>query len=230
MLKEILTAVAEYLDSFKFSLISFSLNQDIVDTQPFIWRKFKVNPRYTYIIDLMQPIEEILKNMSAERRNEIRKALRDGIKVEKVNELGIIKNLVGKTYKRQGENIPYEMFLDKILFEFADETNSFAFVSFLNEQPIAGVFCVHDKEIAYLLVSGYDHGAKHRGAGALATLEAIKYSKEKGLKLFDFEGSMVPQIEFFYREFGGEPTPVFRVSKANILLEFILKFVKREIF
>jgi hypothetical protein len=229
-LKEILTAVAEYLDSFKFSLICLSLNRDIIDTQPFIWRKFKVNPRYTYIIDLTQPWDEILKNMSKERRKKISKALRDGIKVEKVCELDIIKNLAGKTYKKQGKSIPYEMFLNKILFEFADETNSFAFVSFLDERPIAGIFCVHDKEIAYFLVSGYDYEINHPGAGALAHLEAIKYAKEIGLKYLDFEGSMVPQIEFFFREFGGDLVPVFRVSKANILLEFILKFIKREIF
>ena len=42
--------------------------------------------------------------------------------------------------------------------------------------------------------------------------KAIKFSKEElGLAEFDFEGSMVPQIEQFFRKFGGILTPYYSV-------------------
>jgi len=46
--------------------------------QPFFWEGFKVVPNYTYHIDLSQSIEEIQKAYATERRNDIKKALKDG--------------------------------------------------------------------------------------------------------------------------------------------------------
>ena len=228
--KKILSALAEHLLRVNSSLISFTLNPGIIDTQPFIWSKFKVNPRYTYILDLTMDINEIQKNMSSERRNEIRNAIKDGLIVRRIDEPGIIKGLIKKTFARQNKALPHEKYLDKILFDFATPDNSFLFACFCDDKPTSGVFVVHDKHSAYLLLSGYDSETKHRGAGTYTLFEAIKYAQQLGLRYFDFEGSMVPNIEFFYRGFGGKLTPVFRISRATLILELFLKFFRREIF
>jgi hypothetical protein len=52
-----------------------------------------------------------------------------------------------------------------------------------------------------------------------------------GIKYFDFEGSMLPQIEIFFRGFGGQLVPYYnRINKAKLPLEILLKFYKRELF
>jgi len=229
MWKKVLSLMADFIESLSHSVISISLNKNIGDTQPFIWKKFKVIPGYTYLLDLSKSTEDIWKGMSVEKRNDMNKATRDGLIVKQVNNFEIVKSLILKTFSRQEVTI-HKYYLEKILFKFANDSNSFAFTTFKDDNPIAASFCVYDKHTAYYLLGGYDHKRKHHGAGALATWEAIKYAQKSGLKYFDFEGSMVPQIERYFRGFGGRLTPYYRINKAKLPLEMLLKFFKRELF
>ena len=227
--KKTVASIAGFIEELPYSVISVSLNKNIIDAQPFIWSKFKVIPRYTYILELGKSMEDIRKEMSNARRNDMNKAIKDGLAVRLVNDLNLVKSLVLKTYSRQ-EMAANEYYLDKVLFEFANKDNSFGFVTVRDGNPIAASFCVYDKDTAYYLLGGYDHKSKHHGAGALAIWEAIKYAKDLGLKHFDFEGSMVPEIERYFRGFGGQLTPLYRVNKAKLPLEILLKFFKRDLF
>ena len=56
------------------------------------------------------------------------------------------------------------------------------------------------------------------------------YAKGKGLKAFDFEGSMLPEVEKFFRGFGGDLIPYYTINKAFLPVEMALKFMKRELF
>lgn len=227
--KKVLSLMADHLESLPYAIISVSLGRNIVDTQPFRWRKFKVIPGYTYILDLSNSVKDIEMDMSAERRNDISKAMRDGLTTKLVDDYSIVKSLVLKTFSRQ-EIVANEYYLNKILFEFANSGNAFATVAFKDDNPISASFCVYDNNTAYYLLGGYDSENKHHGAGPLAVWEAIKHTKELGLKQFDFEGSMVPKIETYFREFGGRLTPYYGINKAKLPLEILLKFFKRELF
>jgi len=227
--REGLILLADYVNRLPYAIVSFFLNKNIIDTLPFVWGKFKVVPHYTYVINLGTSTENIFKNMSKERRNDLNKAIKDELVVERINDFSLIKYMILKTFSRQKKTIN-QFYLDKILFHFANSNNSFAFAVTRNSKPIAASFCLYDKHSAYYLLGGYDKENKHHGASALSLWEAIKYAKELGLQDFDFAGSMVPQIERFFRDFGGELTPYYRINKAKLPLEIILKFFKREIF
>lgn len=227
--KKALALMAESIESLSADIISISLNKNIVDTQPFIWKKFKVIVRYTYVLDLRKSIEDIQSEMSAKRRNDIKKAIKDKLAVKQSCDLEIVKSLILKTFSRQQMKAD-RYHLDKVLFEFANKDNSFSFVTFVDDNPIATAFCIYDKDTAYYILGGYDYKGKHHGAGALTIWESIKYAKGLGLKYFDFEGSIVPQIERYFRGFGGQLTPLYRINKAKLPLEILLKFFKRELF
>jgi hypothetical protein len=55
----------------------------------------------------------------------------------------------------------------------------------------------------YLLVSAVDKRLQQTGAIAFLIWDALKFARQKGLKIFDFEGSMNKGIEEFFRCFGG---------------------------
>jgi len=76
----------------------------------------------------------------------------------------------------------------------------------------------------------YTDNNKHSGAGSATLWECIKKAKSLGLEKFDFEGSMNPKIEHYFRGFGGNLVPYFTVNKANIFIELALTFIKREYF
>jgi lipid II:glycine glycyltransferase (peptidoglycan interpeptide bridge formation enzyme) len=227
--KSVLSLMAEFIDNLKYSVVSVSLSRDVIDMQPFIWRKYKVIPNYTYIIDLGKSAEEIWGGMSGERRKNVNKGLKDSLTVEKTTDMDMVKSLVLKSFERQ-KKCPYEKHLDKVLFEFANEKNSFAFATFNGGSPIACSFCVYDRKTAYYITGGFDYENRHHGAGVMAMWESIKYAKHLGLKYFDFEGSMSPKIEKYFRGFGGDLTPCYQINKAKLPLEIILKCYKRQSF
>lgn len=227
--KKVLSLISDFIEKLPYSVVSISFNKKIIDMQPFIWNKFKVVPVYTYLLELSRDIEDILKGMSNERRKNISKGLKDGLITKKVDDVSIIRSLVLKTYSRQ-EKKTNEYFLDKVLFEFADKDNSFAFVTYQNNSAIACAFCVYDRHTAYYLMGGYDNENRHHGAGAMSMWESIKHAKNIGLRHFDFEGSMIPQIERYFRGFGGQLTPYFTINKAKLPLEIALKLIKRDRF
>jgi len=227
--KKVLAEMADTIDGLRYSIIAFALNKKLIDTQPFIWKKFKVIPGYTYLVDLGQSIDDIRKNMSTERRNDIKKATKDGVTVKHTDDLQIVKSLIVKTFTRQGMTTD-EHYIDKILFEFANKDNSFAKIALKDDNPISALFCIYDNNTAYYLLGGYDSENSHHGAGPMVVWEGIRHAKELGLKQFDFEGSMAPQIERYFRGFGGQLTPYYRICKAKLPLEILLKFFKRELF
>ncbi len=226
--KKLLSLMADFLDKLPCSVISLTLSKFVIDTQPFIWKKFKVVPHYTYILDLKEPLQTLWDGFSGQHRNHITKAQKDGLEARQINAPEVIKGLVMKTFSRQSKKIN-TAYIDKLL-SFLGSGNSYAFAAYKNETPISASLFIHDSSTDYLLLSGYDHDNKHHGAGALVVWEGIKKAKELGLMHFDFEGSMLPPVEKFFRDFGGELVPYYRINKAKLPLEMALKFYKRELF
>jgi hypothetical protein len=225
--REILAAMAGFLDHGSHALVSLCLDPRVRDALPFVWRKFKVVPRYTYVLDVTASLEELQRNMSAVGRNQISKAIRDGLVVRQATDMAVVQALARGTLGRQ--HVPARH-LEGILFRFANEDNSYAFTTYQGDAAIACCFVIHDTKSAYYLLGGGAAAGTHRGAGAVALFEAIKHAKALGLTTFDFEGSMIPAIETYFRDFGGRLTPYFCVNKAWLPIEILLKFFRRQLF
>jgi lipid II:glycine glycyltransferase (peptidoglycan interpeptide bridge formation enzyme) len=228
-LKAVLEEMTVLIKKLPYQVISFSFNPGIVDMQPFSWADFKVIPYYTYELDLAKTEDELFAGLAGDRRNDMKKAQKDGITVSETKDFKLIHDLVKKTFERQSKALDFGM-VNKILNEFATIDNSFAYVAYRDNVPIAGTFCLVSGSRVYYLLGGYDAKNRHKGAGALTLWEAILHAKRTGANIFDFEGSMVPAIEKYFRGFGGNIVPYFTVNKANFLLEILLKFKKRQVF
>jgi hypothetical protein len=227
--KKIFKHLAEFYDSNLRGIIKVSFPVVFFDFQPFIWKKFKVIPNYTYRHNLECSLDEIFSSFSPEKRSEIRKVQKDGIEVVQQFDYSIILKLVQDTFFGNSIRFSSEV-LGKIFQEFANETNSFSYISRDGDRILSYTFCLFDSKTAYYIFGGNPVGERHPGAGSATLWESIKKSKELGLSFFDFEGSMIPDVEKYFRGFGGALTPYFTVNKANIILEIALKFIKREYF
>ena len=222
--RKALEAIAEYFDGQNLPLIHLSFEQDIQDTLPFYWRDYQTSPSFTYLLQLDVPLEVLRKNMSSVRRRNISRARKDGLEVREVSDFGIVRKLVEKTYTRQRKKYSSEQ-VDAILFRFANKNNSYACATFAEGNPIACNFIVHDHRTAYYVMGGYDANNKHSGAGALSMFHAIQCAQNRDLTTFDFEGSMVPAIETYFRGFGGALKPYFTITKGWLPIELGLRFV-----
>jgi lipid II:glycine glycyltransferase (peptidoglycan interpeptide bridge formation enzyme) len=79
----------------------------------------------------------------------------------------------------------------------------------------AAAFVVWQKSSAYYIAGGGNPVFRSSGAHSLVLWEAIKQVSQY-TDTFDFEGSMIPGVERFFREFGALQTPYFTISKGKL--------------
>lgn len=207
---------------FRFPL-SYKFNNAIENFRP---KEFKIKKHHTYVLDL-SVTDDVQNLYAAKRRQQIRRALKDELQVVKITDLQIVYDLVIQTFARQKKSIDLA-FVKKILFDFANEKNSFAFAALKDGKPIIAYFCIHHNKEAFYLMGGYEEREKHIGAGPLAMNACIEHAKKIGITTYDFEGSMEPSIENYFKEFGGVKQTYLYLEKSNRLGDLAVK-VKRMI-
>jgi len=200
--KEVMSLLAQFVNDLKAHVVDVLLDENFTDAQPFIWKNFKVSPRFSYHINLNYTDEEIYERLSSEKRKSISKAEKDGLKVLPIDDhLIMIKYITASLHK--GGVLSNEKILEGIIQTLAQHPQAIALQAILDGKIRAISVSVVDQNKCIYLFGGYDHQQPHHGAGVSCMWHSIKYAKHKGAHIFDFEGSMHPGIERYYREFGG---------------------------
>jgi hypothetical protein len=209
--KEIGIAFAKFIKN-EFDFLELTFSPEVIDLQPFIWQGFEVDLHYTYRLSL-ESLEAVLDNMDAPRRRNLLNAEKQGVQVEVGDNFAQILRLREMTFKRQG-------------MAASDGSAAIAFESALRHaghcqgflarskegEPLGGVWIAWDDKRAYYLLGGFDRSAQSNNAVALAMWRAIQFTAlDLKLPEFDFEGSMIPTIERFFRKFGGKITPNYTI-------------------
>ncbi|MBO8130229.1 MAG: hypothetical protein H0Z29_01780 [Candidatus Marinimicrobia bacterium] len=213
-----------------YNVFKQRLNLGVKNLLPFIWQKFNTSVRYTYRIDTSQKmLGNIFKNMSATRRRKIKKGS-EVLVAEKgtVNEKFL--QLIMRTFIRKHENIPDSIDLLTDIYKQSMKNDSGVIINAKkqNSDEIWGTaFFVQDKFALYYLIGAYDDKVDKEGlTSSFLIWEGIKLAKEKGL-VFDFEGSVLKGVEYFFRSFGGELNPYYEVSRIKpSVLNFIYRRLK----
>jgi Acetyltransferase (GNAT) domain len=197
----------------QFVSVESGMSPGVVDVQPFISAGYAIGLRYTYCFDLSD-LDAVWKNMTDKRRNDIRKAERDGITVDDKASIDEVVSVVTGTFKRQGRVIRFDDVLarrDEVLRRY-NQCRCFVARDRAGE-PVAGVYMVWDSKCAYYEFGGYGLSMLHRGGGALALWEAIRYAGGKaGVGKFDLLAAGMTTAERFMRDFGGTLTLAFSVE------------------
>ena len=170
---------------------------------------------YSYRIELDQSLETIWKNFDGRLRSKIRKAntlLRFETSDDPVGFYALNK----LTFSRQNMDIPYSLDfvqrMDKALRE-----NSQRFIYVARDEmgrPHGTIYVAYDHDTAWYLAAGSDPELRKSGAIQALLWHAIQEAKDR-VATFDFEGSMLPEVELSFRAFGGRATPYFKVFRAK---------------
>jgi Acetyltransferase (GNAT) domain len=221
--KKVIELISEYLQQQKFKFIQFYLPFQIIDVQPFIWAKYTVGTKYTYQISLSDSEETLFSHLASEKRKSIRKAESDHIKIERITDFHAIENILLDTFIINKIKFDLKIF-QKILYEFSNDANAYAFAAYNEKNEIlAATLCLFDKTTAYYLAGGIHQTNSHHGAHVSCMWQSIIYAKSLGIATFDFEGSMIKNIEKYFREFGGILTPYFEIKSVSKLLKLLKK-------
>jgi hypothetical protein len=198
----------------------YSFGHKHIDLQPFKWQGFNIEVHYTSSLNL-DDLSKIWSNIDSRRQHEITKNT-DSILI-KFSEIDEYILLYNETMKRQNQKALNTNIWKDIYEACKKEHNRCEiFTGYLENEVVAALFLVWDNKRSYYLGGGIKENS--HGAMSLLFWEAIKYSKEKiGLNEFDFEGSDVKSIEFYFRKFGGDIRPIFSISEDSILKYSVMK-------
>ena len=165
----------------------------------FKWAKFKQTTKFTYVIDTSLDEYILWNQLKDKTRNIIRKA-KQTIQIESSLDIKAFDKLNNQTFKRQQMPLPYDGFLIKNLYRSMSVNNAVNILLASNNEKenVAGVFLVNDSQKIYCLAIGSNETARRSGAVALCIWKGILLAKKLNL-LFDFEGSVLENIEPFFR-------------------------------
>jgi len=221
--KGVITAWIEYLETSGYSKIELGLPPEIIDLQPAIWAGWDVNVRYTYRLNLAQNEAEIF----AGYEDKLKTLLRNGEKAPFVSGQVPIKvdsaKLISEGLEEKNA-LAHRAIFAGILNAISEEDGSISQVC-MDGNPIAESLYIISERVAYYLFGGTNEAGKKMPAGPLSLHNAILEAKRKGCILFDFEGSMIPGVERYFRQFGGEIHPYFVVSKGMKTYKWLRKAI-----
>jgi hypothetical protein len=183
---------------------------------PFSWGGFTQQTRYTYRINNQKSLDEIHASFHGNLKNDIKNAQKEQVTIKQNISFDELWEQVNKTFIRQGSKSPFKK--EKLQYFISELKKREVFVSFgaynSSGECIAVCGLVHEEKSSYLLLNGIDIEKQVRGANAYMIHESIKHFHSQ-CNYYDFEGSMLPGVEQFYRRFGGELTPYMRIWNDN---------------
>jgi lipid II:glycine glycyltransferase (peptidoglycan interpeptide bridge formation enzyme) len=226
--KEMITKLIErlpYFDSF-----NQNFHYSIQNWLPFYWAGFEQSTRYTYvIINLFKKTEEeIFQEFNSSYRNKVKKA-KKAVVVKKGLSIDRFYEINKKTFERQNLLLPYSFNFLKYHDEILSKNSSREIFYAEDEKGNihSALYLTWDNNSSYVHMVGEDPELRKSAAGILLVWESILHTKNI-LKLdnYDFEGSMLENVEQVRRSFGAVQKPYFSITKTNSKLLNIRKLVK----
>ncbi|HUH97509.1 MAG TPA: GNAT family N-acetyltransferase [Anaerolineales bacterium] len=214
--KELMTELIERLPPF--DIFQQRFHPSITNWLPFYWKGFEQTTRYSYVIEKLTDLDSIWEGLEKSVRTSIRKAEKEVIVRD---DLGLDKfvGLEEMVFKRQGRALPYSVELLERLDQacLAHNCRRMFFAEDAHGSLHAAAYIIWDDQSAYYLMGGGDPELRGSGASSLCLWRAIKFAGSV-TSSFDFEGSMLEDVEHFFRAFGAKQRPYFDVRKINSTL------------
>lgn len=197
-----------------------NFHHTFTDWLPFYWNDYVQTTRYTYILKELSDPEHLWGNMSQHTRRNIKKAKEQfQIIVKKGIPVDDFLRVQAQTFERQKiKNTQSFDILKELIHVCRQRGQGDLWGGYDQEGNLhAAVFVVWQKKVAYYLAGGGNSRLRGSGAHSLVLWEAIREMADYS-ESFDFEGSMLPGVERFFREFGGVQTPYFAINKGKLSL------------
>ncbi|MDR3339374.1 MAG: GNAT family N-acetyltransferase, partial [Candidatus Symbiothrix sp.] len=207
----------EHLPKHDYFLQNF--HYAFTDWLPFYWAGYGQTTRYTYILPDIGNMQAIEKNLGRSIQESLHCAKdKYRLEVKKAVPVDLFMEINAQAYSRQNKKVYHPEMLKKLieasrLRNQGDIWGAYDAAGRLH----AADFVVWQESCAYAIAGGNDIEMRYSGGHALSLLEAIR-EVSKVSASFDFEGSMIPGVEFFFREFGSKQMPYFVISKGKMNL------------
>ncbi len=197
---------------------------DLSNVMPIALSGYWHHAKYTYRIEKTDR-DQIYDAMKASVRTDIKKAKLRYTCSQKID-TQILYTLNEKTFARKNKKTPFSQDLVNRIVQSAERRNSIRqYTIYEGELAVCSSLILNDKDCSYCLLIGVDKSRKPQGAVQWMLWEAIKDTISDD-RIFDFEGTMIPEVEPVFRAFGGKLRTYSVLTKTNRFLGAAFRLLK----
>ena len=226
-------------------LVSDDFSKNLFKKLGFINAPMHLHAELTSQLDITKTEEELLSQMRKTTRYEIKKAIKQGIKITASTDISLIKDFYDlqiQTAKRQNF-VPFSYnFLHEQFKVFAESGHALLYNAEFNNKFLAQAFVIfYGKEAVYHYGASTDEGRNYGGA-YLIQWEAILEAKKRGMTRYNFWGvSPIDKpthrfsgLSLFKRGFGGQDVEYLHaqdliINKPKYLINYAIETIRKTI-
>ena len=187
---------------------------------PFHWEGFQLSPRFTYYLNLKDPIPAF----SERHQRSIKKNYASAVRLVLNGDGGQFMTALHSNLDKKGVKFSEKQYsnIEQIMKTFIPGSEAYLLECIDQEGNwLSGMLVYAYKgTFTYYLGASSELGRKENSMTWLMN-EAIQLALAKGADIFDFEGSMIQNVETFFRGFGAKPKLFFEISKNLKLAKFV---------
>ena len=211
--EKIVNEICDFIESLGLIKYDQQFHYHFTNYLPFFWRYYKETTKYTYVIEDTSDMKSVRLGYSSKLKNVLRKAEKY-LHIEEETDLEEFYSINKMSFERQGMEIPYSFEYFKKIYDACKERDSGMLLCARDEEgnTHSVAMLVWDKMSVYYLLNGTNPDLKQFQGNNLLIDYSIMEAHKRNLQ-FDFEGSVIKNVNHAFREFGGEPKPYFRITK-----------------
>ena len=209
----------------KNAFMALNMSRNFKYWSPYLWRGFKQTTRYSFVINDLTDIDAVFNNFDESKKRNVRKAAK---------QLEIRQKMTGEEFydffaanqKSKNAEVLFSRSLFLKLHKACIENSAGTILQAVDSQCVTygALFVVWDKTTMYALTYSFSDKYRNSGVGDYLMFTAMKMAAQMSLA-FDFEGSMIENVEQSYRRFGAKPVEYYQISKiSNPLLRIVHQF------
>lgn len=214
---KVLSDLVGQLDGLHLALYMQCFPPEVSNWLPFYWKGYRQTTRYTYRFDPLRPVAELMELAQPQRRKRI-SLLEEECLLDRQVEVEEFVPFHHDYYLRKaGHNLVPADLVRRLCNEALGRGNALLYgLRDKNGCLLVADFVVFDHRCAHSLLSGMSDDAPRNSTTLLfwKIIDAIVGR----CQCFDFEGSMDPGIEQFFRSFGTVQTPYHCVYRSRLPL------------
>lgn len=218
------------VDEFIYSKIKpnyvfISSSPGLIDSRPFKWTGYQVEPVYDYLVDLGKGMDYVWKEFKKPLRDDIKKAEKSGVCMEEGSkeELCFVYDSSVRRYQEQSKmiNLPLEYLLD--LYDSFYPRNLRIFVARYHEELVGGIIATCYRDKISFWIGAAKPNLRNISPNDLVQWEAMKWASEQGFRYYEEIGAGVERLCRYKSKYNPDLSVYFSVRKYS---SFMFKWLE----
>jgi lipid II:glycine glycyltransferase (peptidoglycan interpeptide bridge formation enzyme) len=171
---------------------------------------FKFEDHLNIIVDLTKSEDDLWKEVHSKRRNEIRKAIKEGLIFNDITKenIGSFYLILDEVYKRARLPLLPKVFFENAINSSNKDIGMRCFGAYYNDELVGCMLALYYKKVIFDMFAGSLSIHYTKNPNDLIPWEVFKWGRSNGFATFDFGGAGKPSVPYGVRDyklkFGGE--------------------------